>query len=137
MGSKSRIHLGFLINLILHFHRNFFLKNKIYMSKRVEEKIKLKHNEVHKYTNRKNFEILMDHTIGSCTYTKSKDTLNFISYIKSENKFILYSLKTEKHHCICSTIFSLNEKTLKNYYNDESFELFNKKLKDVIEDYIN
>lgn len=137
MGNKNRIHLDFIIDFILHFHRNFFIKNKIYMSKRVEEKIKLKHNEVHKYTIRKNFEKLMNHTIGSCEYIKSSDTLNFIAYIQNENKFILYSLKAEKHHCICSTIFSLNEKTLKSYYNNHSFVLFNKKIKHDIEEYIN
>lgn len=38
---------------------------------------------------------------------------------------------------ICSTIFSLRQDTLKNYYNGESFRLFKKKYKEVIEEYIN
>jgi hypothetical protein len=107
------------------------------MSKRVEDKIKLKHLEVYKYTNKKAFEDLMSSTIGSCKYIKSNDTLNFIAYIKNEDKFILYALKSEKHHCICSTIFSLKQDTLKKYYTDESFQLFDKKFEKIIEDYIN
>lgn len=107
------------------------------MSKRVEDKIKLKHLEVYKYTNKKAFENLMNNTIGSCKYTKSNDTLNFIAYVKNEDKFILYALKSEKHHCICSTIFSLKQDTLKKYYTDESFQLFDKKFEKIIEDFIN
>lgn len=137
MGSKSRIHLGFIIEYILHFHRNFFIKNKLFMSKRVQDKIKEKHKDIYFLTNSKQFEMLMNSTIGSCDYSKSADTINFIAYLTSHDKFILYSIKAEKHHCICSTIFSLRSDTLKKYYNDESFILFKKKYKEVIEEYIN
>lgn len=35
MGSKNRINLGSILEFILHFHRNFYTKTKIYMSKPV------------------------------------------------------------------------------------------------------
>lgn len=136
MGSKSRILLGFMMEYILHFHRNFF-NTKIYMSKRIQEKIKEKHYEVFKYTNKDTFKILMKSTIGSSLYKNSKNTINFISYVKDEDKYILYSLKNEKHHVVCNTIFSLRKETLKNYYKDESFKLFDKSFEKILEEYLN
>lgn len=134
MGSKSRLHLGFIIDLILHFHRNFFINTKIYMSKRIQEKIKIKHNDVYFLTSLKQFEHLMNSTIGSCKYNQIDNTINFIAYLESQKRFILYSLKSEKHHCICNTIFALNKDTLKKYYSDESFILYKKSYKKLIEE---
>jgi len=59
MGSKNRINLGLIMSLILHFHRNFYAKPKIYMSKRVHQKIKAKHPEVKNYTEPQTFQKLM------------------------------------------------------------------------------
>jgi len=114
MGSKNRINLGVIINFILHFHRNFYLNTNIYMSKRVQHKIKEKHFNASQYTEFKMFKLLMNSTIASCSYNKCENTINFIAHI--ENDFILYSLKKEKHHTSCNTIYTLNQKTLKNYY---------------------
>ncbi len=51
MGSKNRINLGLIADFILHFHRNFYNSTKIYMSKRVQLKIKEKHTDVKQYKN--------------------------------------------------------------------------------------
>lgn len=106
------------------------------MSKRVHDKIKIKHNNIYNLTTAVQFNYLMESTIGSCRYSKSNDTLNFIAYLEDQNKFVLYSLKAEKHHCVCSTIFSLKKETLKKYYEDESFKLFNNKYKNKIENFL-
>lgn len=77
-GSKNRINLGFVVGVILHFHRNFYKKHKIYMSKRVQMKIREKHSEVKKYTALETFQNLMQSTVACCRYDKCKDTINSI-----------------------------------------------------------
>ena len=134
MGSKNRIKLGIIIIFILHFHRNFYNKTNIYMSKRIQDKIKEKHYDVIKYCEYENFQKLMDNTIATCKYEKCDNTINYISYI--ENTFILYALKREKHHTSCNTIYKLKPRTLKKYYKDESFKLFKKECKENIEEYL-
>jgi hypothetical protein len=136
LGSKNNIFLGVIIDLILHHHRNFFTKKDIRMSKRVQDKIKDKHPNVFNYTNKENFSILLSHTIASTKYDSRDDTLNFIAYIKHENRFVLYALKKEKHHTICNTIFSLRPTTLKKYYERNDFKAFNNRIEIIIEEYI-
>jgi len=106
MGSKNRINLGFLIGFILHFHRNFYKKHKIYMSKRVQLKIKEKHPEVKKYTELQTFQMLMQETVASTHYGNAEETINFIAHV--DNRFVLYALKREKNHISCHTIYILN-----------------------------
>ena len=135
MGTKNRIFLGLITSFLLHNHRNIFAKT-IYMSKRVQLKIKGKHPNSFLFTNKENFIILMDSTIGSCGYSDIKKTVNFIAYIESSNKYIIYSLKQEKYHTICNTIFSLRAETLAKYYRQDDFKLFKKNYKNLIEEYI-
>ena len=131
MGSKNRINLGFLIDFILHFHRNFYLKRKIYMSKRVQMKIKEKHPEVRKYTELQTFQLLMQETIAYAHYDKCYDTINFIAYI--ESKFVVYALKREKNHISCNTIYVLNRKTLKKLFRQENFKMIRNRYIELIE----
>ena len=135
MGSKNRIFLGFVIALILHHHRNKFQKS-IYMSKRVQEKIKLKHTDVLIFTDLINFTFLMESTIAYCTYSENSNTVNFIAYLEDDQKYILYSLKQEKSHTVCSTIFSLRPDTLKHYYKRDDFKLLKSAYRKSIEEYI-
>jgi len=134
VGSKNRINLGVILNIILHFHRNFYIKTNIYMSKRVQNKIKEKHSDVSIFTEYEQFQLLMNNTICSVPYKKCSDTINFIALI--DNKFILYSLKKEKHHSSCNTIYSLNEKTLKQHYKQRDFKILKSEYEKIIEDYI-
>jgi hypothetical protein len=136
LGSKNIIFLGMITDLILHFHRNFFIKKDIRMSKRVQKKIKEKHQNVNKYTNKENFIHLLNNTIASTGYNNCLKTINFIAYLEDEKKFILYSLKAEKHHCVCNTIFSLKPNTLRAYYKREDFKVFNNFIEDIIAEYI-
>ena len=106
------------------------------MSKRVQLKIKEKHPDNFNYTNQVDFLLLMDSTIGSCGYNDTSHTLNFIAYIESKNRYIIYSLKQEKYHTTCNTIFSLRAETLGKYYKRYDFKLFKKSYKNLIEEYI-
>ena len=121
MGSKNRIYLGHIVDFILHFHRNFYNSSKIYMSKRVQAKIKEKHTDVKQYTEFRTFQELMQNTVAFCPYKKCPDTMNFIAY--ADDKFVLYAMKREKHHTSCNTIYTLNAKTLKRLYREEEFRL--------------
>ena len=136
MGSKNRIYLGVIISIILHHLRNTF-QRPIYMSKRVQSKIKSKHPDSFCYTDRITFAQLQESTIAYLPYPKSSDTFNFIAYIPESGIFVLYALKSEKHHTNCITIFKLRESTLKKYYNDVNFVLMRSEYKKVIEEYIN
>ena len=134
MGSKNRIHLGYIMEFILHCHRNFYYTNKIYMSKRVQMKIREKHNDVKIYTELRTFQLLMQHTIAFYPYNKCEDTTNFIVHI--DNKFVLYALKREKQHTSCNTIYTLNTKALKKLYKQENFTLLKQAYIKMIEEVI-
>lgn len=133
LGSKNRIFLGFVVALILHHHRNTFQK-MIYMSKRVQQKIKLKHPEMFIFTDQVNFVRLMESSVGYCEY--DEHTINFIAHIEESDKYILYSLKQEKFHTVCNTIFALRADTLKHYYKQDDFRLLKSGYGKVIEEYI-
>lgn len=133
MGSKNRIFLGFIAALILHHHRNTFAKT-IYMSKRVQQKINLKHPDMFDFTDQINFMLLMESSVGYYQYDKY--TVNFIAHIEEDDKYILYALKHEKHHTICNTIFSLRADTLRHHYKKEGFKLLKSGYGKMIEEYI-
>jgi acyl-CoA hydrolase len=133
LGSKNRIFLGFVAALILHHHRNTFDKT-IYMSKRVQQKINLKHPDVFVFTGQINFMILMESSVGYYQY--DYHTTNFIAHIEEDDRFILYALQREKHHTICNTIFSLRADTLRHHYKKEGFRLLKNGYGRIIEEYI-
>ncbi len=134
MGSKNRIYLGLITAYILHHIRNKYTK-VIYMSKRVHSKIQVKHPEMFIFTSRDGFSILLENTIAVVDYEGVAEANNFIASVN--DMYILYSLKEEKHHTSCSTIFKLKPKTLKKYYKDDTFKLLKKNHKEAIEEYIN
>jgi len=136
VGSKNRIYLGVVTAAILHHHRNS-LHKPIYMSKRVEAKIKEKHTDSSVYTSKLTFSELLDNTIASSLYASGDGVINFIAHMESSNSFVLYSLKREKHHTSCSTIFKLRPSTLKKYYNSDSFRFMKNEYSNIVEKYIN
>ena len=100
----------------------------------MQSKIKEKHPDVALFTEYEKFQLLMDNTICSIPYKKCDLTINYVAYI--EEDFILYSLKKEKHHTSCNTIYSLNKKTLKQYYKQDNFKILKQEYKNLIEEYI-
>jgi len=122
--------------MILHNLRNTF-KKTIYMSKRVEEKIQLKHPDCSCYANKPSFFLLLENTIAFLPYEKDTDTFNFIAYVTESNIFVLYALKSEKHHTTCITIFKLRESTLKKYIKQDKFRVISSEGKKILKEYIN
>lgn len=104
------------------------------MSKRVQQKIKLKHPDMIIFTEQVNFIRLMEATVAYCEY--DDHTINFITHIEESDKYILYSLKQEKFHTVCNTIFALRADTLKHYYKQDNFRLLKSGYGKVIEEYI-
>ena len=133
LGSRNRIFLGYIVNFILHHHRAYFENVTIFMSKRIQKKIRQKHTEMFPFTEEKKFLELLENTVGSCPYLDEDGdtTYNFISHV--EERYILFSLKQEKHHVFCTTIFSLNHKTLKKHLSDDGFKLLKGSYKEVVE----
>lgn len=121
------------MNLILHHHRSYFNNDAIFMSKRIQKKIRSKHQDVFCFTEEIWFTKLLENTFASCPYFDEEGfaTYNFISHV--EERYILFSLKQEKHHVFCTTIFSLNHKTLKKHLSDDGFKLLKGSYKEVVE----
>ena len=134
MGSKNRIFLGLVTALILHSIRNIYSKS-IFMSKRVQSKIQIKHPEVFRFTSKEGFTLLLSNTIAVVSYKGLLGSNNFIASVNDE--YILYSLKQDKYHTSCSTIFRLKPETLKKYYKDDSFKLLKKNCEEDIKEYMN
>jgi len=93
-------------------------------------------NDVLKYTENQLFVILLDNTVGSCGYNRGTRTINFVVHIEDEDRYVLYSLKAERHHTVCSTIYALRKETLKYHYTKNDFKLFKKSYQERIERYI-
>jgi len=105
------------------------------MSKRVQSKIQVKHSDMLKYTSQEGFTLLLAHTVAVVDYQGVTQANNFIALV--DGTYILYSLKQEKNHTSCSTIFKLKPKTLKKYYKDDTFKFLQKSYEKHIEEYIN
>ena len=103
------------------------------MSKRIQKKIRQKHTEMFTFTEEKRFFQLLENIVGSCPYLDKDGNIayNFISHI--EEKYILFSLKQEKHHVFCTTIFSLNHKTLKRHLSHNEFKILKGSYREVFE----
>ena len=100
----------------------------------MQQKIKLKHADMFIFADQVNFIRLMEATVAYCEY--DEDTVNFIAHLEESNKYVLYSLKQEKFHTVCNTIFSLRADTLKHYYKQDDFKLLKSRYGKVIEEYI-
>ena len=130
LGSKNRIFLGIITSIILHHCRGYFTNDTIFMSKRVQSKIRSKHKDVLSFTESNPFLVLLENVVGVSPY-EEEESLNFIAHI--EERYLLFSLKQEKHQVFCSTIYHLNNKTLKKYISHKEFKLFRSEYKEVFE----
>ncbi len=59
MGSKNRILLGMLTDIILHHFRNTLLKKELYITKLKVKKITNKHPEIASFITKHNFQIII------------------------------------------------------------------------------
>jgi len=105
------------------------------MSKRVHAKIKQKHSDMLRYTDKTEFTRLLENTIAVVAYPQIVTADNFIACV--DGTYILYALRQAKHHTSCSTIFKLKPSTLKKYYNDDTFKILQKSYEENIKEYMN
>ena len=134
MGSKNRIFLGFISNIILHFIRNKFDSKDLYITKTKYNKIKLDHPEEHTNLNNIDFQKFIDGTIGYCMYSKYENIYNFVCIVN--NEYYIYSISINNHYLEMGTFFRASSKRLKKCIK-EDIEFFNENYKISFEKYIN
>lgn len=111
MGSKNRIFLGIIIDLISHFIRNEFDKKELYVTKTKYNKIKNDHSEEHKYLNKIHFQVVINNTVGYCLYQKEENIYNFVTLY--ESNYYIFSISTNNHFLELGTFFRASPKRLK------------------------
>jgi len=109
LGAKNRIYLGVITAHILHFYRNVFRKNALYITKHKYNKIIIKHQEI-KPILINNFQHLINNTFASCEYNKN-GLYNFISIV--DNKYIIYAISSNNFYTEIATCFYAKKNLLK------------------------
>jgi len=122
LGSKNRIFLGIISNLMLHFLRNAFSQKALYITKFKLKKIRQKHPNEAKYLLDGNFQNIIKMTVALCDY--EEDNLhNFVA--KVEERYIIYSISNRGFYNHIGTLFFTSKRQLKKcqksmiFFNDE------------------
>ena len=122
MGSKNRIFLGILTDIILHnFHSNQF-KKELYITKLKIKKIASKHPEIVHFIKEHNFQTIINNTIAKCDYDK-EGVYNLLSCV--DDRYILYSVSTNNFYLESGTLFYTSKRQLKKC--QKSIKFFRKK----------
>lgn len=133
MGSKNRILLAMLTNLILHKLRNIFDTKELYITKAKLKKVEQKHQQVVFYLYDNNFQTILDNTIGICAYKHDDSIYNFVSIINDD--IFLYSISTNNHFNYIGTFFKTDKRKLLKQCND-NIKFLNSKKRKAFEDFI-
>ena len=131
MGSKNRILLGILTDIILHYFRNTLLKKELYITKLKVKKITNKHPEIVHYITQHQFQTIIDNTIARCDYHQ-KGIYNLLA--KIDDKYILYSVSINNFYLEGGTLFYTSKRQLKKC--SESITFFNKKYEENFKKFI-
>ncbi len=131
MGSKNRILLGILTDIILHHFRNTPLKKELYITKLKVKKITNKHPEIAHYITQHQFQTIIDNTIARCDYHQ-KGIYNLLA--KIDDKYILYSVSINNFYLEGGTLFYTSKRQLKKC--SESITFFNKKYEEDFKKFI-
>ena len=125
MGSKNRILLGVLTDIILHHFRNTLLKKELYITKLKVKKIANKHPEIVSFITKHNFQIIINNTIARCEYNKD-GIYNLLSFV--DGRYILYSVSINNFYLEGGTLFYTSKRQLKKC--SGSINFFNKRYKE-------
>jgi len=134
LGTKNRVYIGIVTNLILHCIRNKFFRKELYVTKTKYNKIKIDHPDEHKHLNINDFQKFIDTTIGYCLYQKHENIFNFVS-LYNDNYYI-YSISTNNHYLEMGTFFRASAKRLKKCIKEE-IQFFNDNHKINFDEYLN
>lgn len=124
MGTKNRILLGILNDLILHNFKNIITQKELYITKFKVKKIQNKHPEIVNYILDNDFQIVIDNTIASCHYNE-EGIYNLLSYV--EERYILYSISVNNFYIEGGTLFYTSKRQLKKC--ESSMKFFSKQAK--------
>lgn len=131
MGTKNRILLGILNDIILHNFKNIIKQKELYITKFKVKKIKNKHPEIAHYILDNNFQTIIDNTIASCHYNKD-GIYNLLSIVN--NRYILYSISVNNFYVEGGTIFYTSKRQLKKC--ESTMKFFNKQAKIDLEKHL-
>ena len=109
MGSKNRIFLGIITSQILHHCRNIFNENKLVISKKKAEKVKVNHFKQAEYIYEYKFQELLNMTIATCIY-KQDGITNFITY--DGESYLIYGISVNNYHNELSTIAIIQQTSI-------------------------
>ncbi|MEA3370231.1 MAG: hypothetical protein U9Q40_02700 [Campylobacterota bacterium] len=110
MGSKNRILLAILTQSILHKLRNTFVSKELYITKAKLKKIEVKHAKEASFLHKNHFQIIIDNTIGVCSYKHHGDIINFISIV--DEKIYLYSISPTNFYIYLGTFFKSDKRKI-------------------------
>ena len=122
MGSKNRILLGILTDIIQHHFRNTLIKKELYITKLKVKKIANKHPEIVHFIMKHDFQTIIDNTIARCDYNK-EGIYNLLSIV--DGKYILYSVSINNFYLVGGTLFYTSKRQLKKC--QSSIKFFSKK----------
>jgi hypothetical protein len=133
LGSKNRILLAILTNLILHKIRNTFTTKELYITKAKFKKVEAKHKDESYYLYDNNFQTIINGTIGICSYKKETSIINFISIV--DNNIYLYSISPNNFFIYLGTFFKSDKRKILKQCNHE-IEFLNNEERRRFEDFI-
>lgn len=124
MGTKNRILLGVLDDMILHHFKNIIKQKELYITKFKVKKIKNKHPEIVHYILDNNFQTIINNTIASCHYDEV-GVYNLLSIV--DERYILYSISVNNFYIESGTLFYTSKRQLKKC--ESTMKFFNKQAK--------
>jgi hypothetical protein len=110
LGSKNRILISILTQSILHKLRNTFVSKELYITKAKLKKIEVKHEKEAHFLHNHNFQLILDNTIGICSYKHNETIINLISIV--ENKIYLYSISPTNFYIYLGTFFKSDKRKI-------------------------
>ena len=131
MGTKNRILLGVVNSIIFHNIRNIFKRKELHITKRKFNLIKKKHADIICYIGNKDFQIILDNTIATCSY-KDDGIYNFLAFI--DGRYILYAISINNYYTELATLFYTRKRQL--IVCKDSIEFFNKEHKKIFDQLI-
>jgi len=131
LGTKNRIFLGILSDIILHNFKNIINQKELYITKFKVKKIRNKHPEIVAYILENNFQTIIDNTIASCYYGED-GVYNLLSIV--DNKYILYSISINNFYVETGTLFYTSKRQLKKC--ESSMKFFNQQAKIDLEKHL-
>ena len=133
MGTKNRILLAILTQAILHKLRNTFISKELYLTKAKLKKIEVKHEKESSFLHKNHFQVIIDNTIGVCSYKHNEDIINFISIV--DEKIYLYSISPTNFYIYLGTFFKSDKRKILKQCRDNIDFLNNSKRK-IFEEFI-